>query len=121
MQTSINQEDITKAMHLNPWTSEQLFAAREYLGLSQKNVADAIGVSKMTISSLERGVAVNGSTAILYGIMLERYYAWTQFLDPEFVALKVGRRTGGSPEWAYREILREVEEDVQQRIQRSAV
>ena len=107
---SIDQSDISKAMHLNPWTPEQLKAARESLGLSQQNIADALGVSNATVCNLENGVQTYPANAILYGIVLERYYAWTQFLEPEYTALRVGRRTGGSPDWAYREILREVEQ-----------
>lgn len=57
------------------WTPERLKKMRETLGLSQKQIADLIGVSSKSICHIERGRVTSRMILQGYGSMLERIYA----------------------------------------------
>ena len=50
-------------------------STRKKLKITQQEVADVLGVSKVIVSHAENGHSVNPMTITLYGIILERYWA----------------------------------------------
>lgn len=69
---------------LNDWTPEKLRETRLRMNLSQKAVGEILGVSGMTISNIEREKYTNPMHIMLYGIVLERYYAYKRGYVPAF-------------------------------------
>ena len=69
---------------LNDWTPEKLREMRLRMNLSQKTVGDVMDVSRVTISNIEKGKYTNPMHIMLYGIVLERYYAYKRGYVPAF-------------------------------------
>ena len=82
--TGENFKNIRPYLHFNDWTPEELQRARQKLNLTQDEVAAAIDVSGATISNIEKGKTTNPWALMLYGIILERYYAATKGYIPAF-------------------------------------
>lgn len=66
------------------WTPERLRALRTEMELRQKDVGDIIGMSKTTISNIELSKVTNPAVVQMYGLALERYYAWSQGYIPSY-------------------------------------
>ena len=69
------QSNLKDYIHFQNWTPESLRNTRKKLKITQQEVADVMGVSKVIISHAENGHSVNPMTITLYGIILERYWA----------------------------------------------
>ena len=69
------QSNLKEYIHFQDWTPESLRNTRKKLKITQQEVADVMGVSKIVISHAENGHSVNPMTLTLYGIILERYWA----------------------------------------------
>ena len=52
--------------------------------MTQQEVADVLGVSKVVVSHAENGHSVNPIMITLYGIVLERYWAGIHGYIPAF-------------------------------------
>ena len=81
---------------LNEWTPETLKKTRKVLELRQSDIAEALNTTQATISNLERGVNASWGSCQLYGILLERYWAYKNGYIPAY--RKVGENvflTGG--------------------------
>lgn len=75
---------LKKELGLNDWTPEKLREVRLRMNLSQKTVGEIIGVTGKTISNIEKGKYTNPIHIMLYGIILERYYAYKHNYAPAF-------------------------------------
>ena len=78
------QSNLKDYIHFQNWTSESLRNTRKKLKITQQEVADVMGVSKIIISHAENGHSVNPMTITLYGIILERYWAGIHGYIPAF-------------------------------------
>lgn len=89
--------DITPDLHFIEWNGDLLRRQRRRLGLSRAQIAKALGVSDQTVTKIEEGYSVYPPTVQLYGIILERYYAYLYGYIPAF--RKIGENkfidTGG--------------------------
>ena len=65
-------------LQLRTWTAEEIKIVRKALDLRQQDIADIVGLSKGSIASLETEHSANPWALIAYGIILERYYAYTK-------------------------------------------
>ena len=66
------------------WTAESLKMMREGLGLTQKEMANIIGITKGTISHLECDLVKNPLIQIGYGTILERCFAMQNGYIPAY-------------------------------------
>lgn len=96
---------------LNDWTGAELQTARKKLGITQKDAADLIYTTQQTISNIERETGVGYLKMDSYQHVLERYYAYVNFLTPCYVQTKLFRemRLNGenriiTPEEIFREL-----------------
>ena len=77
-------ETTRKILFQSSWTPERLREMRERLGLSQREVADIMGVTKTVVSGIELGRNIYGPAFTNYAMILERYYAYTKGYLPAF-------------------------------------
>ena len=70
---------------LNDWAGEDYKSARLKLNLTQQDVADLARTTKATISNIERDTGSGFLKAEDYQMVLERYYAYTNFLTPVYI------------------------------------
>lgn len=75
---------VKKILYRSTWTSEKLRDTREQFGISQREIAEILGTSKSVISGIELGRNIYGPTFMMYGIVLERYIAYTNGYLPAF-------------------------------------
>ena len=66
------------------WTPEELKSFRLKLGVKQTYIADLFGVSQTTISHLETYKIRNPLATQMYGIILERIYAYRYGYVPAY-------------------------------------
>ena len=76
--------DLKDYIHFGEWTAKTLRATRKKLKLTQKDIARFMGLTSSAISSIELGVSTNPWAFVTYGIILERYYAYTKGYVPAF-------------------------------------
>lgn len=72
--------------HLYPvrWSKEKIKDFRESLNLTQKEVADILGVTSTTIKNIELGYTKDPLKLFAYGTILERYFALTNGYTPSY-------------------------------------
>ena len=78
------QSNLKEYIHFQNWTPESLKSTRKILKMTQQEVADVLGVSKVVVSHAENGHSVNPIMITLYGIVLERYWAGIHGYIPAF-------------------------------------
>ena len=66
---------VAQYMHFGNWDGKSLQETRNKLGLTQKDIADVIGVTPVAICYIETGKSSNPWAIQMYGIVLERYWA----------------------------------------------
>ena len=66
------------------WKGNSLRDLRNELKLSQREIADALGVAKSTISNVENERNANPYILTIYGMLLERYYAYENGYLPAY-------------------------------------
>ena len=76
--------DLKSLIFLNDWTPEKLVREREALGLSQADIGKILGVSQVTILNIEKGRKTDPFAIQMYGLVLERYYAYTRGYIPAY-------------------------------------
>lgn len=76
--------DIRSCLGLKDYDPAELQKERILLGLTQKDVAKAIGVTATAISCIETGKAANPWAIQMYGIILERYKAYIEDYIPTY-------------------------------------
>ena len=82
---SKNFRDIRPCLYLSDTKDgKTLKKEREKLGLTQSEVAVAVGVTNVAISHIERGLANNPWALQMYGIILERYKAYQEGYVPAY-------------------------------------
>ena len=69
---------------LNEWTPETLKKTRESLELSQYDIAEALNTTQATVSNIEKGNSASWGICQLYGILLERYWAYKHNYIPTY-------------------------------------
>lgn len=74
-----------ETLWLNDWDSEKLKKVRLDLRLRQKDFAKLMDVHPITLSYIELDKGGALSTIDLYGILMERAYAHTNFMAPVYV------------------------------------
>jgi len=64
---------MTSSIHRFKWDSWQVRALRNYLGLTQRELADRLGTRQQTISEWEKGMyQPRGASSTLLSIVAER-------------------------------------------------
>ena len=69
------QSNLQEYIHFQDWTPDKLRETRKRLKITQKEIADAMGVGKVMISQIENHYSASPIAIKLYGIVLERYWA----------------------------------------------
>lgn len=75
---------VKQHMHFIDWTPESLRETRKKFKLTQKDIAEVVGLTPVSISAIERGDTTSPWAVQLYGIILERYYAGIHGYLPAF-------------------------------------
>lgn len=72
--------DVYVEQHLFPikWTPKGLKETRESIQLTQQDVANILGVTRVTIKNIELGYTTDPLKVFAYGTILERYLALKQ-------------------------------------------
>lgn len=83
MQRSSREHILDKIWYIE-WTPETVKETRKNLGLTQYDVAEALCVTQPTIAHLERGDSASWHLIQLYGIFLERYWAYNNGFIPAY-------------------------------------
>ena len=73
------------------WTPEKLKNTRVELGLSQNDIAELLDVTRGVVYNIENGKSSSPSAVILYGLIIERYWAYMNGYVPAY--RKVGKNT----------------------------
>jgi transcriptional regulator with XRE-family HTH domain len=79
-----NNPDIRDSLKIIEWKPSQLKEIRESLGISQTKMAEIILCSHPTISAIENGTSHNPFVSTLYGIFLERLWAFKHEMIPGY-------------------------------------
>lgn len=79
-----DEKNVSQYMHFIDWTPKTLRETRKKFKLTQKDIADVVGLTPVAISAIENGRTTSPWTVQLYGIILERYYAGIHGYSPAF-------------------------------------
>ena len=79
-----DRAELRRLMILNEWTPESLKRTRLMLGLNTNDISAVLGVSRPVVSNIEKGINANYATMQLYGIVLERYWAYQHGYVPAY-------------------------------------
>ena len=77
-------ENIKQILKPVEWTGDLLREMRLKMNLTQKDVAELLGISACTISHIETGKFYYPVHMYAYGTLLERYYAYCKRASPTF-------------------------------------
>jgi len=69
------QSNLKDYVHFNDWTPDKLRETRKKFKITQKEIAEAMGVGKVMISQIENNYSASPIAIKLYGLVLERYWA----------------------------------------------
>lgn len=89
LKTHVQLED---AMYFIDWTPEALRQTRKNFGLTIVDIAELMHVSKTTIVKIEKNEKPYKPLLILYGLVLERIYAYMNDYVPSFRKLGTGEQ-----------------------------
>lgn len=80
---------LREKVFFNDWTPEKLRETRKNLGLSTYDIAEVMQVTGTTVANIENGRNTSPIAIQLYGIVLERYWAYERGYVPAY--RKVGQ------------------------------